>query len=133
MTYSKNELVRYRIQRAREAFEDGQFLAKENRWNAVANRLYYACFYAVSAYMILKGVKATTHSGLKFAFNQELIKPGKIDKSDGILFNKLFAIRQQADYDDFIDISKEEVNPLLPKIKQLIYDIEELIKEENDL
>jgi uncharacterized protein (UPF0332 family) len=44
MTFSKTELVRYRIERAEEAFKDAQLLANEERWNAAANRLCYSCF-----------------------------------------------------------------------------------------
>jgi len=132
MTFSKTDLVRYRIQRAEEAFKDGQLLAEENRWNAAANRLYYACFYIISAYLVLKDIKSSTHSGLKSAFNQELVKSGKIDKSEGLLFNKLFSIRQQIDYEDFVDITTKELSPLIPKIKQLIDDVKELIGSERD-
>lgn len=130
MTYSKNELVNYRILRAKEAYKDGLLLVNERRWNAAANWLYYACFYVVSAYLVAKGIKATTHSGLKSAFNQHLIKSGKIDFSEGLLFNKLFSIRQQIDYEDFIDITEQELYPSLPKIEMLIDDIEKLIMNE---
>ena len=133
MTFSKTELVRYRIQRAEEAYKDGLQLAEEDRWNAAANRFYYSCFYIVSAYLVLKGVKSSTHSGLKSAFNQELVKSGKIDKSEGLLFNKLFSIRQQIDQEDFIDISNEDLSPLIPKIKQLIDDVKVLINNEKDV
>ena len=34
-------------------FEDANLLAKNDRWNAVINRLYYACFYAVIALLII--------------------------------------------------------------------------------
>ncbi|MBK8655171.1 MAG: hypothetical protein IPN20_14985 [Haliscomenobacter sp.] len=43
------------------------------------------------------------------------------------MFNRLFAIRQQADYEDFADIHPEEIQPLLSKINDLIQDIEQLI------
>lgn len=45
MSYSKEELIRYRIERAREALADTVLLISEKRWNAAANRMYYACFY----------------------------------------------------------------------------------------
>lgn len=93
--------------------------------------MYYACFYVVSAYLAFKGLTAATHSGLKSAFNHELIKPGRIDRSDGALFNRLFAIRQEADYEDFAEIQPEEIKSLLPKINGLIRDIEDVINEEN--
>lgn len=49
MNYSQNDLIKYRTQRAEEAFDEALILAKENHWNAVANRLYYAAFYAINA------------------------------------------------------------------------------------
>ncbi len=131
MSYSREELVLYRIQRAKESYEDAEYLVREERWNAAANRMYYSCFYVVSAYLAFKGLTAATHSGLKNAFNQELIKTARIDRSDGVLFNRLFAIRQQADYEDFADIHPEEIQPLLSKINDLIQDIEKLIIEES--
>ena len=127
MSYSKDELVKYRIARAKEVFEDAEILISKKRWNSAANRMYYACFYIVSAYLAEKEQKSATHSGLKSAFNQELIKTGKINQSEGILFNKLFGMRQDADYEDFIDAEESELTPLLPKIRVLIKDIESLI------
>lgn len=88
MSYSKEQLVQYRIERAREAFTDAEYLVREERWNAAANRMYYACFYIVSAYLVFRNLNAATHSGLKAAFNLELVKTGKIDRADGILFNR---------------------------------------------
>lgn len=130
MSYSKEELVEYRLNRAKEAFEDGEILASKGRWNSAANRMYYACFYIVSAYLAKKEIRATTHSGLKTTFNKELVKTGKVDREDGRLFNKLFGIRQEADYEDFYSVEKGDIEPLIPKIKALIEEIERIIKEE---
>ena len=92
--------------------------------------MYYACFYIVSAYLAFKNLNAATHSGLKAAFNLELVKTGKIDRADGLLFNRLFAIRQQADYEDFMNIQDIDILPLIPKIKDLIQEIENIITDE---
>ncbi len=130
MSYSKEELIQYRIDRAKEAFADAEYLMGEERWNAVANRVYYACFYIVSAYLAFRDLNAVTHAGLKSAFNLELVKTGKIDREDGILFNRLFAVRQQADYEDFMDIQDGDILPLIPKIKALLQEIENIIRED---
>jgi uncharacterized protein len=132
MSYSKEELVQYRMLRPRESLKDAEILVKEERWSSAANRMYYACFYAVSAYLAFRGLKATTHSGLKSAFNQELVKTGKIVKSEGVLFNKLFSLRQEADYEDFTEIKADEITPMLPEVERLIFEIDELIKKEDD-
>lgn len=130
MKYSKNDLIQYRLKRATEAFKDGKLLASQNSWNSAANRFYYACFYIISAYLAKKELKATTHSGLKATFNRVLVKTGKVSPEDGKLFNKLFGIRQEADYEDFVVIEKEDLKPLIPKIKELIDEIKKIIIEE---
>jgi len=131
MKFSKEELVAYRLLRAKEAFQDGESLALGNRWNSAANRFYYACFYMVSAYLANKDIEATTHSGLKTAFNKELVKTGKVNREDGILYNQLFGIRQEADYEDFHSIERDDIEPLIPKIKSLIEEIERLIQQDD--
>jgi uncharacterized protein (UPF0332 family) len=45
----KNEFIRYRLGRAREALDDAAFLLDVGRLNVAANRIYYAMFYAASA------------------------------------------------------------------------------------
>jgi len=46
------DLVPYRLEKARETLEDARILANAGRWNACVNRLYYACFYSVSALLV---------------------------------------------------------------------------------
>lgn len=129
MSYSKNDLVNYRLERAKESFEDGQILTEKDRWNAAANRMYYACFYIVSAYLAQMNLRATTHAGLKATFNKYLVATGKIKKEDAKIFNQLFGIRQEADYEDFVNIEANEIQPIIPKVKQLIDEIEDLIRK----
>jgi uncharacterized protein (UPF0332 family) len=45
-------LVKYRIERAEETYKEALLMRTEDHWNACANRLYYACFYAVSALLV---------------------------------------------------------------------------------
>jgi len=132
MSYSKKELITYRLERAKESYEDGKLLVSKSRWNSAANRLYYACFYIVSAYLAKRDIRATTHSGLKIAFNKELVKTGKVSKEDGKLFNKLFGLRQEADYEDFHAMEREDVEPLLPKIESLLVEIENILNSEEE-
>jgi uncharacterized protein (UPF0332 family) len=132
MSYSKKELITYRLERAKESYEDGRLLVSKSRWNSAANRLYYACFYIVSAYLAKRDIRATTHSGLKAAFNKELVKTGKVSREDGKLFNKLFSLRQEADYEDFHAMEKEDVEPLLPKIESLLEEIENILNTDEE-
>ncbi len=43
-----DDLIRYRFERAKEAYDEAILMKREKHWNTCANRLYYACFYAVT-------------------------------------------------------------------------------------
>ncbi|NJN28258.1 MAG: HEPN domain-containing protein [Cyclobacteriaceae bacterium] len=52
MKGSRRELVKYRLDRATDTFDDSLILRKRQKWNSAVNRLYYAAFYAVSALLL---------------------------------------------------------------------------------
>ena len=68
MNKYKADYIKYRLTKARESFEDAQLLAKNARWNTCINRLYYTCYYAVSALLIKHQIKTQTHSGINTQF-----------------------------------------------------------------
>lgn len=49
MTGSKKDLIRYRLARAWDTFEDTKILVDKEKWNSTMNRLYYSAYYAVIA------------------------------------------------------------------------------------
>jgi len=46
MKVNIKQYIEHRINRAKETFQDAEYLAENKRWNSCINRLYYACFYA---------------------------------------------------------------------------------------
>lgn len=129
MSYSNKDLVAFRINKAKETFRDAQLLLEAMRWDSAANRLYYASFYMVSAYMAKQEIRVTPHSGIKSRFNQELIKTGKIEKELGVAFNKLFAMRQDADYEDFEEIDEKAIQPMAAQVQKLLDQLEKLLQD----
>jgi uncharacterized protein (UPF0332 family) len=83
-------LISYRLERARESLEEADILLKRGHTNTFVNRLYYACFYAVSALLLAKGLSSAKHSGMRSLFHQNFIKPGLIDTELGQLYDRLF-------------------------------------------
>lgn len=76
MTELSGDLVKYRLEKARETLEDARVLANASRWNPCMNRLYYACFYAVSALLIQDGLSSSKHMGVRSFFNRYYVKTG---------------------------------------------------------
>ena len=124
MTISnQNEYIKYRFHRAEESFEEALILAENNRWNAVVNRLYYSCFYAVIALLLKNGADTQTHEGARTLFGLYFIKTGLIGKKSGKLFSKLSDFRQKGDYGDLFDFDKETVFPLIDETRCFLDEI----------
>lgn len=132
MIESNGELVSYRLQRARETLVDARILADAGRWNPCMNRLYYACFYAVSALLIQEGLSSTKHAGLRSLFNRHFVKTNKVSKDKARFFNDLFERRQEGDYVDFVSFEESQVLPWLPEAEEFVENIADLIEKREE-
>ena len=83
MSKYEADYIKYRLSRAKETFEEAQLLATKARWNGCVNRLYYACFYAVSALLYKHGINSKTHSGTNTQFAHHFVKSEKASKEAG--------------------------------------------------
>ena len=120
MTKWSKDLVSYRMTRANETLKDARILANAGRWNACVNRLYYACFYAVSALLVRHGLSSSKHTGVRSLFNRQYVKTGKVPKNLARIYNDLFERRQEGDYIDFVRFQESQVLPWISKAEQLI-------------
>ena len=120
MTKEQNDYINYRLQRASGTLNDARLLAEHERWNSYINRLYYACFYAVSALLYFHSIEAKTHKGVRIKFMSEFIKTGLFDKEYGKLFSDLYDWRQEGDYSDFVAFDKDLTLPLIKKSEEFI-------------
>ena len=123
----RDALVSYRIQKANDTLKEAEGISSLGYWNAVANRLYYACYYATSALLIKNSFQAQTHRGVITLLGMHFIKTGIISENSGKLFSRLFEIRQTGDYDDLFDLTEEDVQPLLKPAKEYIKEISNLL------
>ena len=127
MKGTKTDLIKYRLLRAKDTYEDAQILAEKNKWNSTINRLYYSAYYAVMALLLNSDLKPTTHNGAKSNFTEFFIKTNRITKEYGRVYSQLFTWRQKGDYDDLFDFDKEKVAPYFGPVKNLIEIIEKEI------
>ena len=124
-------IVQYRIEKAQNALNDIHKILPMEVWSTIANRMYYALYYAVSAWLIKDGHKVSSHKGVISLYNLYYIKSGILSQDDGSLFGSVFAFRQGSDYDDFIDASEKDVKEYLPQVETLVKKIISLINAQN--
>jgi len=58
----KQDFIDYRIEGAKETLKAAKLLADNGHWNSVINRLYYVCFYAISALLYKNSLNAVMQS-----------------------------------------------------------------------
>jgi len=125
----KQDYINYRINTAKETLNAAHCLATDGHWNSVINRLYYVCYYAISALLYKYDINARSHSGLKHQFTLNFIKTGLIDKKLARVYVELFDYRQEGDYADFVDFDENKTLPLFNPVEELLQRIENLINE----
>jgi uncharacterized protein (UPF0332 family) len=123
----KSELVLYKMARANETFNEVNFLLKNNFLNTAVSRLYYSCFYAVSALLIYNDIHAKKHAGVKQMFGLHFVATNIISREAGKFYTEIFELRQDSDYEDYFEFEAKEVFELLEPAQKLLYEIEAII------
>lgn len=132
MTQEQKTLIAYRLERARETLKEADVLLKHGHVNSYVNRLYYACFYAVSALLLTKDLSSVKHSGLRALFHREFVKPGIVSTELAELYDTLFRSRQKSDYADFVRFDVNEVKPWYNDVGEFVEVIERVINKETE-
>jgi uncharacterized protein (UPF0332 family) len=124
------DLVKYRVSRALESLSEARVLADSLHWNACVNRLYYSCFYAVSALLALHQMKSKKHAGIRSFFNLHFVKTGLVSIGSARIYNDLFERRQEGDYEDFFVFNEAEVRPWVEDAVSFVNNLRTLIEKD---
>lgn len=107
------------IEKSQRNMEQAVHNAAMDYWDLVANRLYYSIFHAVTALMLLDGIKTATHKGTSSQFGQHYVLTGKFSREDGMLYSRLQTMREKADYQNTFSISSEKGAKLISDAQAL--------------
>lgn len=111
------DIVLYRINNARELLPEIKDHIERGYYNTAMNRMYYACFYAVSALLLhteIDGIKS--HEGVRQMFGKHFILTHIIPKEWGHFYTIIYNNRTAADYEDFKNYDLAEVQEMYPKV-----------------
>lgn len=128
MSGAANKLVEFYVEKSKATLIDAKLLAVNKGFASSVNRLYYACFYIVTALVIDKtSVRVKRHAGLRALFNNEFVRTGIISVQDGAFYSALMEKRDEADYGDFEVITEDEINTLVIQTEAFINTIKKLV------
>jgi hypothetical protein len=131
MTDEERTLVGYRLERAEEAIQEAGMLLNGGHVNTCVNRLYYACFYAVSAALLCKGLSTSRHSHLRSLLHRDFVKTGLVDEKMGNHFDTLFDSRQEGDYADLAEFDIEDVRAWFEPTRQFVDHFKNLVASQS--
>lgn len=123
---NKEILIGLQAEKAKRFLSQADEMVELRHWDLAANRYYYACFHAVQALFIAKGVNAHTHAGINTQFSLCFVKTGIVDISYGSFLARMFQLRQKADYNCAYEVSEndvQEINGLAHKFIKTLYDL----------
>jgi uncharacterized protein (UPF0332 family) len=126
----RNAIIALKIEKAQITLQEAKGIARLGFWNAVANRLYYACYYISGALLIKHGFQAQTHKGIITLLGMHFIRKNIITPDSGRLISRLFELRQTGDYDDLFNLTEQDVKPLITSVETYINELKNLIESD---
>jgi len=125
----KSELIKYRLEEAKETIDDVQLLIDNNRLRAAVNRIYYGMFYSVLALGLAFDFETSKHHQLLGWFNKNFIHEGLIDTKYGKIINKASNRRTKGDYESYVEFDKDIILEMFEEMKDFISAIEKFLNK----
>ncbi len=131
MNADKQELVNFKLTKAKDLLAEVDIQVEHHLWNTAINRLYYACFHLVSALLTVNDINVRTHAGVRQMLGLHFIIPGLIEKKHGEFYTNIFYLRQSADYEDYAEYEEKDVLPLLQPAREFFERLEEVLLQQS--
>lgn len=125
----KSELSTYRLKKAKGLLEDAKNLLELEGFDSSVNRSYYAVLTAARSLLILRGIDAETHDGVRTMFSKEFIKTGTFPEEFSDTFRTLQARRIDSDYGDYVEVGKDKAIESFRRAEEFVRKISELVSE----
>jgi uncharacterized protein (UPF0332 family) len=118
-------LIQYRLDQARTALDDAQFLLEGSRSpQSIVNRSYYAMFYAALALLQKIGKIPSKHIGVISLFDTEFVLTGLFPKELSRNFHRAFELRQVSDYRIMERLTHSKAEETLAKARDFVKAVE---------
>ncbi len=128
-SYDMKTLIKYRLEQAQIAIEDGTYLLNGNRSpQSIVNRSYYAMFYATLALLQETGKIPSKHTGVISLFDTEFVLKNIFPKELSKDLHKAFDLRQITDYKIIDPMTPDEARETLEKAIKFVEAVKEYFK-----
>jgi len=98
-------------------------------WEAAANRIYYAMFYAAEAMLNERNLKFRKHGGVHAAFGEHFAKTAELDPKYHRWILTAFNKRIAADYGFDAELTESDIRDLLARATEFVKVASEFLRE----
>ncbi len=120
MTNDIHALVEHRLAQAAETLQAAVELLDADHYRDAVNRGYYAMFYAGLALLATRALGTSKHSGLLSLFGRHFVKTGMFSAQAGRYLRQAFELRQECDYQDFVEPTREQADEIVAHAKEFL-------------
>lgn len=132
MPDNRKELMKYRLESAKERLNSAKILLISGSYKDSIGRSYYAMFTAVRALLAKDGIDYSKHAGVISYFQKEYIKTGQFDKKYSKYLSQAFQIRNNTDYSDFFVVSQSDAKDQYEKADEFLKMIENYLLPQSE-
>ena len=108
------------LNQANEEIEAATLLLEKNYRRACISRCYYGVYCATQALLIFKNINTHTHRGIRQQLGQHFIQTGELSSELAKALRITHDLRQLGDYDQVVEITKEQAQTALTYEKMFI-------------
>lgn len=126
---TKEDLAKYRIEKAKERLKISKELLDLGHSADSLSKSYYAMFSAAKALLALKELDSSKHSGVISLFNRHIVKEGLFAKEYSRLLSEAKLEREEADYEDFVTVTKEDAKHQLKNAIKFVEETEKTLNK----
>ena len=124
-------LSKYRLEKARQLLQSADMLMNMTKdYNSVVNRCYYAIFHSVRSILALERKDFEKHSAVISYFRRMYIKTNIISVDASDILGEAFNSRNESDYKDFFEVSREQAEQQLCNAKRFMEIVEAYLKSQ---
>ncbi|MFH1957057.1 MAG: HEPN domain-containing protein [bacterium] len=126
-----NRSVRNFLRKTDRSLVSCEVLFKEEFYEDVISKAYYAFLYLVKALLITKGITVKSHSSARRQFSLHYVKSGLIKVKYSKYFAKLLDSRFECDYDERYTAEKFLAEEAIVQVKSFKEEVYKILKCKN--
>jgi uncharacterized protein (UPF0332 family) len=104
-----------RLEKSADDIDTAQINYNAGKYDASANRAYYAVYHAIRAVLALDNIERKKHSGNISYFREHYLATGIFDKEYSETIKNAENLRNEADYDDMKTTNAKDAQNIIEK------------------